>query len=95
MDFPEQLPHWAIGFNTGNDVMVGAQLCTKDGRKCGNAFIYSEATQAIEETAIYSVITDIGGYLTLTASEIIELFYISEYLMDTEEAKKRRQEHRV
>lgn len=78
LEYP-QLPEWAIGFAKGNYKTLGAQLCTRDGRKMGNAFIMS-----IDDN--YHVMTDMGNVLVLTENEIKELFYPPKYYMDIVEA---------
>lgn len=73
------LPEWAIGFAKGKYNTPGAQLCTRDGRRLGNAFIMS-----IDDN--YHVMTDIGNVLVLTENEVKEAFYPPRYYMDIVEA---------
>ena len=73
------LPEWATGVTT--TPVVGAQLCTRDGRRIGNAVIYSQE-QAPGRQAAYTCITDAGNHAVLTAVEIDELFHPLHFVMD-------------
>jgi len=59
---------------------VGAQLCTRNGRKVGNAVVISITTQNGLATA--ECITDSGNSLILTITELEELFHEPRFLMD-------------
>lgn len=73
------LPDWAESTYEGDEYLVlGAQLCTRDGRRTGNARIDSIA----DGTA--TVITDAGNTMRVNASEIAELFYPPKYIMKKE-----------
>lgn len=87
------LPTWAVGLT--NDYMaLGAQLCTKDGRRVGNAVVI-ERTDTIG--TVYAphldynvpiildaavILSDMGNTLTLTLNELKELFHEPRYLID-------------
>lgn len=93
-DFEEPLPPWAIGKSNG-ELKVGVQLCTKDGRRMGNAVVTGQrtATWAYKDGTvpeIYEVVTDVGNKMRLTTNEVDELFYIGDYVMDVGEALLRR-----
>lgn len=81
-DYP--LPHWAIGHSTGSFMVVGTQLATRDGRRCGNAYV----DEIQNEKAV--VYTDIGTRIVLLESELHELFYPPNYIMDVNEARLKR-----
>lgn len=81
-DFP--LPEWAVGRSGGNYLEVGAQLATRDGRRCGNAYV--DAVHGSEA----SVVTDMGTALRVNLSELEELFHPPSYIMDLNEARARR-----
>lgn len=87
VDFTKFMPHWAIGEAHGV-LQVGAQLCTRDGRKTGNGVIVSAQEgvwRGVRDT-IYKVLTDTGNTLTLCTGDLLELFYPPEYLMDVDTA---------
>lgn len=78
-DFEEEqepLPHWALGYNFDEAVMVGAQLFTRDGRVIGNAkvILYSENDAWIIQT-------EAGNKTTLNTVEIMNRFWIGPYLL--------------
>ncbi len=83
VDFTEFMPHWAIGEANGV-LQVGAQLCTRDGRKTGNGVIVSAEEYQFRgyKDILFKVLTDAGNTLTLNTAEVFELFYPPEYLMD-------------
>lgn len=82
------LPDWAILRNWANEPIAGAQLCTKDGRRSGNAHILS-VEEDINHGAVYSCITDAGSEIELTYAELDEMFWVGDYLSDPVEAVKR------
>ena len=82
------LPEWAIGRNWSYDLQPGAQLCTKDGRRMGNAHVlrcginkqYGSANRGI---MLYDCITDAGSYIhSMPENELTEAFYIGEWISD-------------
>lgn len=84
------LPKWATAKNNGS-LVIGAQLCTKDGRRLGNAHIVdiTERMWKKESCLIYSVLTDAGTRLNLTSEEIASEFYPSEFISDVNEVLKK------
>lgn len=80
-EYEAQLPPWAIGKAKGFDD-IGAQLCTKDGRKMGNAIVVGTKT-AINMDALV-IITDAGNMLTLTERELRESFHEPVWLLDVD-----------
>ena len=78
-EYNNMLPEWATGKNKLKELIVGTQLCTKDGRRTGNARIIS-----IEERYGYTVYvakTDVGNLMNLIESEVYSMFYIGEWLV--------------
>lgn len=76
----DMLPPWAIGLAHG-ELAIGAQLPTRDGRRCGNAHII----EAVEgylgmNKLIYIVLTDAGTRMRLSADEIGEFFHPPRYI---------------
>lgn len=78
-EFGNLLPHWATGFSS--TPVVGSQLCTRDGRKFGNAVIFS-ATHQENLGIVFTCVTDVGGAMFLTEKEILEGFYPLELVMN-------------
>lgn len=85
---PEQeLPEWAVGLNSDLQLVAGAQLLTKNGRRCGNAAI--SCVHEEEHGNVYCVVTDAGNHMRLNKDEVNELFEIGDYLMDPQEVANR------
>ena len=87
-EFPDHpLPHWASELAHGVYMKVGAQLRTRDGRVCGNAFvddIYFNQTLKENVAVCY---TDAGSRLTAVLSELKELFYPPVFIMKIDDAR--------
>lgn len=79
LSLDEHMPHWATGIAT--ELAVGAQLCTRDGRKVGNAVI-AGTQQERHGHLLWPVLTDAGTVLHLSTAEVEELFYQPQWLMD-------------
>lgn len=77
--FDDFTPGWAIGTTT--ELAPGAQLCTRDGRKIGNAVI-SGPKVAERGREYWPVLTDAGTALRLNDAEVAELFWQPKWLMD-------------
>jgi len=71
------LPDWATGTTTA--WCVGAQLCTKDGRRLGNAVI---ASYHQGELSPWEMVTDAGTTLRLNEAELDELFWPPSWVMN-------------
>lgn len=93
-DFPA--PDWVKGSTAGR-LCTGAQLCTRDGRRMGNAVICGERRwqkktlgSAIEcqhpvtppRLAVRPVVTDAGALMLMTDEEIAEAFWPPKWVMD-------------
>lgn len=79
-DLNELLPYWASGYARG-EFLVGAQLCTKDGRKIGNAVITDIIYDEHLEYEIFLVRTDFGNKKSLLLEEMREYFYPPKYIV--------------
>jgi hypothetical protein len=79
------MPPWAIGRLRGQ-LILGAHLATRDGRRCGNAHIVLiSPSRHVPGEENYKVLTDAGSEMTCTAEEIQELFYPTQWLSDLSE----------
>lgn len=86
-DFP--LPDWAKRRSDGTYMEIGAQLTTRDGRRCGNAYIDEiEEHETLGQIAV--VVTDMGNRIHLTARELEAMFYPPDYVMRLQEARDSR-----
>lgn len=76
------LPDWAESYSPDGILCPGRQLCTKDGRRLGNAFITRELEPipTLVLVAMWEVVTDAGNVMKMTAQEIRELFYVGDYI---------------
>lgn len=72
------LPEWAHAYSEGT-LCPSAQLCTRDGRVTGNGVLMWWAISNEMPAAV--VATDAGNVILVTAEEIAEMFYPTEYLM--------------
>jgi len=79
-DIIELIPSWAERTSDGTYMEEKAQLCTRDGRKIGNAVVvktyYSEDIG--REVAV--CVTDVGNTLIFTERELEALFYPPKYI---------------
>lgn len=78
------LPPWAIGYAKG-EYVLGAQLPTRDGRRCGNAHIIDQSVEPVHGQTVFQILTDAGSDMRLLASEIYELFYPPVWVSDVGE----------
>lgn len=81
------LPEWAIARNWGYELVPGAQLMTKDGRRTGNAHILRQRQYPTAPGApvhyVYDCITDAGSYIqSFSESEILEAYWIGDYISE-------------
>lgn len=70
-------PHWAIGLYE-NKMCVGAVLLTRDGRRSGNAV----AIDVDLDIQVATVVTDFGNTMLLGWTELEEMFYRPNWIMD-------------
>lgn len=78
------LPDWAVGRNWDYSLVPGAQLCTKDGRKTGNAHVLRVDERCLNSGKSYfDCITDAGSYIhDLTEQELLEQFWVGDWISD-------------
>jgi len=76
---PGPMPEWAESYNLDLKPVLRAQLCTKDGRRMGNARITQIET--IGEKIYYHIRTDAGNEMHMSLSEINECFWIGMYIL--------------
>lgn len=80
------LPDWAVARNWGYDLLPGAQLCTRDGRRTGNAYIISKENKDYAGLAgfveVYHCLTDAGSRFAFTEPEILEAFTIGDWICE-------------
>lgn len=86
------LPEWAIARNWDYSLVPGAQLCTRDGRRTGNAHIIQRVVKEVPATAdrnnpygeqtYYECLTDAGSKFTFTEQEIETAFTIGDWISD-------------
>lgn len=82
-DYP--IPEWAVGVCKG-DYVLGAQLPTRDGRRCGNAHIIHIVPAPWDESvSVHTVLTDAGTTMKLTRNELEELFHSPMWISSVEE----------
>lgn len=85
----EWVPGWATG-TTNGELVLGAQLSTRDGRRTGNAHIIGISPGRRGTVGfIYTVLTDAGNEMILLSSEIAEMFHPPHYVSDVAEVIKR------
>lgn len=81
-EFPESLPHWAVGTTPGV-LCIGAQLPTKDGRVTGNAHIVQiDVPPRGVLGPVYTILTDAGNTARMSKAEVYESFHRPHYIGD-------------
>lgn len=84
------LPHWAIRLAKPGIYEVGAQLCTKDGRRMGNAHIVGLKLGALDTgRPYYDVLTDAGTHIIMNSTEINDAFWPPRWISDVNEVLRR------
>ena len=82
------VPDWAVARNFGYELVAGAQLCTRDGRKTGNAHIVSIEQIGIphlapySEITVYNCLTDAGSKFMFTEQELETAFTVGDWISD-------------
>jgi hypothetical protein len=74
-----RIPHWAVA--TTKVLAPGAQLCTRDGRKVGNAVVTGPEIE-MHGHKFWPVLTDAGNVMHLNTAELDELFWPPKLLVD-------------
>lgn len=76
------IPEWAVRKACGV-LEIGTQLPTKDGRRFGNGHIIDIEHRSIGRHAhVYTVLTDAGNRIKLTAVEIEQCFHEPQWIAD-------------
>lgn len=80
------IPEWATGWNHGRQIVLGAQLYTKDGSRIGNAHIVNIDVGL----GVYiDVLTDAGNYCQFTNGEVQSMFTVGKFISSVESIKQR------
>lgn len=75
-----RLPEWAVARAHG-DLVEGAQLPTRDGRRMGNAHIIRIVPAPPAAPSLnYLILTDAGNTVVFSEGELREQFYPPEYI---------------
>lgn len=84
------IPDWAVDHNFGYALVPGAQLCTRDGRRIGNAHIINTDIIAAGHVAlpVFSCLTDAGSKFTFNEVELLEAFTIGDWISDPDRVIK-------
>lgn len=86
------MPDWAVGRNWDYSLVPGAQLCTKDGRRTGNAHIITKGVMhsgnGVYINNVYNCLTDVGSKFTFTEVELLEAFTIGDWISDPKRVLK-------
>lgn len=72
------IPDWAVDRNFGYELVPGAQLCTLDGRRIGNAHI------VCIKDGQYHCLSDAGSKFIFTERDIETCFTIGDWISDPE-----------
>ena len=83
-EFEEPIPEWAVRRSEKDEYCFGTQLCTKDGRRCGNAMIIAISSNVRPSTkqlyAVYHIVTDAGNFARLTLEELKSSFHPPQWI---------------
>lgn len=84
-DPDDLIPFWATG---KTDVpCVGAQLCTRDGRHCGNAVITALISlKSRSGQNLWEVTTDAGNVICMNDDELAEFFYEPKWVTSVQDS---------
>ena len=83
-EFTDMPPPWAAKPSNGNYI-IGAQLPTRDGRRCGNAHIIEIAFSETLGQQLHTVLTDAGNTFRATVGELEGLFHPTVWAGDLSE----------
>jgi hypothetical protein len=80
---PPPWPYWATGLADPqqNYMQIGAQLATRDGRRCTNAVV-ADVDEFKSPYLLIKIITDVGNIFDLTLDEVEDRYYPPAYIMD-------------
>lgn len=77
-DFQSLLPEWADRLSKRGELVIGTQLCTRDGRRMGNAWIVG--FKQMPTYHYYEVLTDAGTRVRMNHREIASQFFRPKYV---------------
>lgn len=89
MSDEEQLPDWAARKSDGDYMVPMTQLCTKDGRRIGNAVVLL-VDHGYAHGSLATIQTDAGTEFRMVRSELEELFHPPLYVMNRTPAQDRK-----
>lgn len=80
------VPDWATERNHGRELVAGAQLFTKNGRRCGNGWIVETGYIAAGPVAVpvFKILTDAGSFMQLTEKELEDAFEVGDWISTRE-----------
>lgn len=80
------VPDWATERNHGRELVAGAQLFTKNGRRCGNGWIVETDYIAAGPVAVpvFKILTDAGSFMQLTEKELEDAFEVGDWISTRE-----------
>lgn len=82
-DITEPMPEWASCMAPKDQISLGQQVLTRDGRICGNGVIIDIYFNTKINSAIFVVLTDAGNICKYTVSELNSRYYMGKYLLNT------------
>jgi len=82
----ENLYKGTIGKATGSPFEIGARLCTRDGRRIGNAVTIGiiDILKFNRYEMLAIVLTDAGMTLEMTAEDLNDLFFAPDSLVEVQ-----------
>lgn len=90
MDIEEPLPEWAASRSDGDYMVPMTQLCTRDGRRMGNAVVLRiEPSAHVLATSLAVVQTDAGNNMKMTRGELEEAFHPPIFILKSALAHER------
>ena len=78
------IPDWAVSRNFAYELVPGAQLCTRDGRRTGNAHIIKVNEYKTHDGTIplYHCLSDAGSKFACTEVEVHNQFTVGDWISD-------------
>ena len=76
------IPDWACDISDGTYRQLGAQLCTRDGRRVGNAFVVGIHSNELSpgDEPMTTIRTDMGNEVVMNTSELMGCFYPPKWI---------------
>lgn len=80
------IPDWAVERNHGRELIPGAQLFTKNGRRTGNGWIVEIDVIAAGPVGVpvFKILTDAGSFMQLTEKELEDAFEVGDWICTRE-----------